>query len=948
MNTWHPFHDGIRLHVKDRISADDAARQEITARAILERFGERPGLVLADEVGMGKTFVALAVAASVALSDRRRPVVVMVPSGLKEKWPRDFGVFAEQCLSAELRARVRCTSAETGVQFLKCLDDPPGRRASIIFLTHGAMSRTLTDAWVRLAIIHRALHRRHDQRLRTAVGRCAASLVEVASRTGRYPELCPALLAAPPETWRDVMRKHGFEPEEEDDPVPHAVIKALRDFDTDEVAKVYAALDQHVPRNETGSYEERLKVARAVLRDALKKLWAKSLGSLEFKLPLLILDEAHHLKNQHTQLARLIHTPEAQADAEMMHERGALEGVFERMLFLTATPFQLGHHELCSVLERFRGIAWNTKAAPLGGREEFRRQVTALRDQLDAAQEAALTLDSQWGHLRQDDLVLDEQPAVSVEAWWNGLSSTPVHTLQAERVLASYQRTDARMRAAERALRPWIIRHLRPRTLPAPWHDQMRRMRLSGRAIVDDKIDEAAPGLAINGAATLPFLLAARATVCAPDARPLFAEGLASSYEAFRHTRKGAPALDEDSASQSEVQMDDTSRWYLAQLDRALPLADHAASASHPKVAATAARVMAAWKQGEKVLVFCHFIQTGRTLRRMISRQFEAAIFGDAAKRLSCTPAEAKNRLERLGARFFDRDSPARRACEECTNELLDPYRRVKRYRKFLCDIVRRFVRTPSFLVRYFPIESESLDEAAVRAAFAHCDLSRVSLAMMLGNFFEFLEGCSSSERKPLLRAIDRMKTGDIATLSDDEDQGEDRAALLANVRLVNGATGSETRQRLMLTFNSPFFPEVLIASSVMAEGVDLHRFCRYVIHHDLDWNPSMLEQRTGRVDRIGGKVETCGQPIRIYLPYIAETQDEKMYRVVMDRERWFNVVMGEQFKVDARNTETLAQRIPLPANLAERLAFRLEVFDVSNRRAVADVEAGAQRPRRV
>jgi hypothetical protein len=44
------------------------------------------------------------------------------------------------------------------------------------------------------------------------------------------------------------------------------------------------------------------------------------------------------------------------------------------------------------------------------------------------------------------------------------------------------------------------------------------------------------------------------------------------------------------------------------------------------------------------------------------------------------------------------------------------------------------------------------------------------------------------------------------------------------------------------------------------------------------------------------------------------------MYRVVMDRERWFNVVMGEQFKVDARSTEALAQRIPLrypwPRNL--------------------------------
>lgn len=87
-----------------------------------------------------------------------------------------------------------------------------------------------------------------------------------------------------------------------------------------------------------------------------------------------------------------------------------------------------------------------------------------------------------------------------------------------------------------------------------------------------------------------------------------------------------------------------------------------------------------------------------------------------------------------------------------------------------------------------------------------------------------------------------------------------------------------------------------------------------------------MLEQRTGRVDRIGSKAERCGQPIRVYLPYLAETQDEKQYRVVMDRERWFSVVMGEKFKVDARSTEKLARRIPLPESVAEELAFRLAV----------------------
>jgi superfamily II DNA/RNA helicase len=203
----------------------------------------------------------------------------------------------------------------------------------------------------------------------------------------------------------------------------------------------------------------------------------------------------------------------------------------------------------------------------------------------------------------------------------------------------------------------------------------------------------------------------------------------------------------------------------------------------------------------------------------------------------------------------------------------------------------------------------------------------------VLQGFFDFLETrCVEEERNGYLQAISSTQTGAISgqdvrnTFSEDERQDDTMERLLPNVRLVNGAVKSETRQRLMRTFNSPFFPEVLIASSVMAEGVDLHRFCRYVIHHDLCWNPSTLEQRTGRVDRIGAKVEVCGKPIRVYLPYLAETQDEKQYRVVIDRERWFNVVMGEKFKLDARTTEKLAMRVPLPMSMAQALAFRLEV----------------------
>ena len=91
---------------------------------------------------------------------------------------------------------------------------------------------------------------------------------------------------------------------------------------------------------------------------------------------------------------------------------------------------------------------------------------------------------------------------------------------------------------------------------------------------------------------------------------------------------------------------------------------------------------------------------------------------------------------------------------------------------------------------------------------------------------------------------------------------------------------------------------------------------------------PSTLEQRTGRVDRINAKAERVKKSIHVYLPYLAGTQDEKMFRVVRDRERWFQVIMGEEYRVDEVWAEGIAQRVPLPEAAARELAFRLQVWE--------------------
>lgn len=150
------------------------------------------------------------------------------------------------------------------------------------------------------------------------------------------------------------------------------------------------------------------------------------------------------------------------------------------------------------------------------------------------------------------------------------------------------------------------------------------------------------------------------------------------------------------------------------------------------------------------------------------------------------------------------------------------------------------------------------------------------------------------------------------------------RGTSLAQVRRAYGGTRREDRERLIAVFNTPFAPDILVASSVMGEGIDLHHECRHVIHHDLDWNPSKLEQRTGRLDRIGSYAENVGENIQVYEPYLAGTHDEKMFRVVKDRAAWFDVVMGRASSTDEGETDAEESRTPLHDRIRRELVMDL------------------------
>ncbi len=912
--TWPvPFDDQrISLHVPGRVSERDAARQMKTAAEILRRLAFQPGVVLADEVGMGKTFVAMAVAASAAWADKgRNPVVVMVPSSLKTKWPRDFEVFRNRCIrqtGGRGDRAITAKSAEDGVSFLRLLDDPLHHRKQIIFLTHGALSRGLVDPWTKLAILKAALRSRRLIDQRRAFPHFAAEILRVAAKFNDEG-LFVDLMSNPTPAWRSIITEYGEDPG--DDPVPESIAKVLEKRRVDLRPLEDALLK--LPLRDSLYRTERVTAVRRSLVTRLSEVWSEALKESRFSSPLLILDEAHHLKNPATALASLFVNSEAEQDATVL--QGALKGRFERMLFLTATPFQLGHGELLKVLDRFRGIRWKD-GSPKMDIDDFRERLEALHAILDAAQHSSLALDERWSALRVEDVPqVDGSPAVD---WWHDASENA--SRQSERLQSVIRLFDAcslRMREAETLLHPWVIRHVRNRNFDDS--DVRRRSLRPGAAIRENGSDR--EGIAIGNDALLPFLLVARCQSIATAARTgelatgvkrlTFVEGLASSYEAYRETRVASEEgrtldalYDEDAPpSIDESQAERHLQRYLHALRKALP--GDRARAKHPKISATFDQVLHLWRLGEKVLVFCHFRATGRSLEKHIAKAIEREILAKASRELRCPVSEAAAKLKALGE-AFDPDRPARKFLDAEVKEILDRvFSFSDEQRSLIADIIRRFVRTESFLVRYFPLDERDPEER-LRIALDQHDQSGLSLRSKLEAFVKFLEE-HAEERDEYLQALREVHTG-------------------RNVRRATGETDGDQRRRLLLSFNTPFFPEVLVASSVLAEGVDLHLECRYVIHHDLSWNPSTLEQRTGRVDRIGAKAERVLQPIHVFLPYLGGTQDEKMYRVVRDRERWFQVIMGEQYELDERRKDSIAERVPLPESAARLLAFKLDV----------------------
>jgi ERCC4-related helicase len=136
----------------------------------------------------------------------------------------------------------------------------------------------------------------------------------------------------------------------------------------------------------------------------------------------------------------------------------------------------------------------------------------------------------------------------------------------------------------------------------------------------------------------------------------------------------------------------------------------------------------------------------------------------------------------------------------------------------------------------------------------------------------------------------------------EETDQVEDRIAVFT------GATGRDSREEVKAAFNADPAKEplrILICTDAAREGINLQTYCSDLIHFDLPWNPSRLEQRNGRIDR---KLQPAKQVFCRYFRYEQREADIVLEALVRKTEVIQRQLGSAGQVIEKRITDRLAQ----------------------------------------
>ena len=106
-------------------------------------------------------------------------------------------------------------------------------------------------------------------------------------------------------------------------------------------------------------------------------------------------------------------------------------------------------------------------------------------------------------------------------------------------------------------------------------------------------------------------------------------------------------------------------------------------------------------------------------------------------------------------------------------------------------------------------------------------------------------------------------------------------------VHLFHGQLKPAEKDQAVARFREGDGPQILISTEAGGEGRNF-QFCHMLVNYDLPWNPMKVEQRIGRLDRIGQK-----QPVTIFNLSTTGTIEERVLEVLTDRIGLFEETVG-------------------------------------------------------
>lgn len=152
------------------------------------------------------------------------------------------------------------------------------------------------------------------------------------------------------------------------------------------------------------------------------------------------------------------------------------------------------------------------------------------------------------------------------------------------------------------------------------------------------------------------------------------------------------------------------------------------------------------------------------------------------------------------------------------------------------------------------------------------------------------------------------------------------------NCLIIHGQI--DNRAEILDQFKHNDNMHVLLSSEVGSEGLDM-QFCNSMVNYDLPWNPMVVEQRIGRIDRFGQKAKV----VNIYNIVVAGSIQEEIYMRLLERIGIFKGTIGDMEAILDAPIEGKSLTIQEVYRNMEKEFFTKDLTRAEKEQKIAEVE---------